>query len=564
MTATGVPTPCDEEVVTVASQLDARAGEASAQPRIGGHLVAETLQALGAEVAFGLPGVHALAMWEGLRTSPIRAIATRTELCAGFAADGYARSSNRAVPLLLSTGPGALNSLTAVMEAASSHVPVVAISSQIPAGLIGRGRGYLHELPDQIGSFAPLVKHAVRATSAEAIPGVLARAWQIALTPPTGPVFVEIPVDLLTGETTVCVAARLHTEIARPAADVSAAVGELQAAAWPVIWAGGGVIRSGAQAELLALAERLGATVVTTYMGKGAIPDDHPLAAGCGCDEEAFQELLRDADVVLAVGTELGAETTGQYALRFDGRLIQIDAAPERIGATYPALGLVGDARTTLRALIDALGEPGREPGTAAGRAAAVRARIADGLHGQGRELELGLLETIAAALAPDAIITVDMTILGYWAAPHLPLKQGQQFLYPLGSGTLGYAWPAALGASVAHPGRPVLAVVGDGGLQYAIAELGTAAQHGINATLLVIDDGGYGILREYQQDAFGETTDVELPGKDLVAIAQAYGVPVRQATPADLGEHLRWGFAQAGPAAVVLRTRLVAAQPTP
>ena len=162
---------------------------------------------------------------------------------------------------------------------------------------------------------------------------------------------------------------------------------------------------------------------------------------------------------------------------------------------------------------------------------------------GQGRELERGLLHTIEDVLPPDAITAWDMTILGYWAAPHLRLGADQQFLYPLGSGTLGYAWPAAIGASVAHPGRPALAVVGDGGLQYAIAELGTAAQHQINATLLVVDDGGYGILREYQQDAFGETTAVELPGKDLGAIAAAYGVPVRQATPQDLGGQLRWAL---------------------
>src|ERR1700758_284047 len=131
--------------------------------RIGGHLVAESLVALGARVAFGVPGIHALAIWEALRTSSIRTYGTRTELCAGFAADGYARSSGRPAPLLLSTGPGALNSLTALMEAASAHVPVVAISSQIPRQLLGRGRGYLHELPDQLSAFAPIVKHTARA-----------------------------------------------------------------------------------------------------------------------------------------------------------------------------------------------------------------------------------------------------------------------------------------------------------------------------------------------------------------------------------------------------------------
>jgi acetolactate synthase-1/2/3 large subunit len=534
--------------------------------RIGGHLVVETLEALGAEVAFGVPGVHALAIWEALRTSSIRVYGTRTELCAGFAADGYARSSGRPAPLLLSTGPGALNSLTALMEAASSHVPVVAIASQIPAELLGRGRGYLHELPDQLASFAPLVKHAGRASSVESIPGVLARAWEVALTPPCGPVFVEIPVDLLRDEAAAPAPGPLPIDVPRAAAPVTAAAAELRAAARPVIWAGGGVIRSGAQAELRELAERIGAPVATTYMGKGALPADHPLSAGSGCDEAAFQELLASADVVLCVGTELGAETTGQYGLRFDGRVIQIDAAPERIGATYRALGLVGDARATLRALVDELGVTagaGARAGDGAQRAAAVHRRIDAGLDEQGRELERGLLRTIEDVLPSDALTAWDMTILGYWAAPHLRLGADQQFLYPLGSGTLGYAWPAAIGASIAHPDRPVLAVVGDGGLQYAIAELGTAAQHAVNATLLVIDDGGYGILREYQRDAFGETTAVELPGKDTAAIAAAYGVPVRQATPQDLDAQLSWALGVNGPAAVILQARLVAAQPT-
>ena len=165
--------------------------------RTGGRLVAECLEALGAEVAFGVPGIHALAVWDGLRTSPIRTVGLRTELSAGFAADGYARTSGRPAPLLLSTGPGALISLAALMEAASAHVPVVAIASQIPRDLIGAGRGFLHELPDQKASFAPVVKWAARAESAGEIPELLAESWRRALTPPSGPVFVEIPVDLL-------------------------------------------------------------------------------------------------------------------------------------------------------------------------------------------------------------------------------------------------------------------------------------------------------------------------------------------------------------------------------
>lgn len=543
-----------------------RATDAGA--RIGGHVVAESLAALGAEVAFGVPGVHALAMWEAMRTGPVTAYGTRTELSAAFAADGYARSSGRAAPLLLSTGPGALNSLTGLMEAASSHVPVVAISSQIPADLIGRGRGYLHELNDQLASFAPIVKHAARAHSIASIPGLLAQAWRIALTPPSGPVYLEIPVDLLRepapGGPVTTLEAMVERQCA-PLEQVLAAASRLAHAKRPVIWAGGGVLRSAATRELRELAELIQAPVATTYMGKGAIDADHPLAAGSGCDEAAFQELLSGADVVLCVGTELGAETTAQYELRFGGQVIHLDAAPERIGVTYSALPLVGDAKLTLLALVSELSQEHETPQSDAHtRVAAVHERIRSGLRSQGRDTELGLLQTVEQTLPYNAITVWDMTILGYWAAPHLRLAADQEFLYPMGSGTLGYAWPAAIGARVAHPKRPVLGVMGDGGLQYAIAELGTAAQHGIAAKLLVVDDGGYGILREYQRDSFGQTTATELPGKNLEQIADAYGVSVRTAAPETLDAQLRWAFDEPGPAVVVLRQLIAAAQPTP
>ena len=534
--------------------------------RIGGHVVVETLAALGAQVAFGVPGVHALAMWDALRTSEVRAFGTRTELCAGFAADGYARSSGRPAPLLLSTGPGALNSLTALMEAARAHVPVVAISSQIPRELLGTHRGYLHKLDGQLASFAPIVKHAARAESTEAIAAMVAEAWAIALTPPSGPVYLEIPVDVLRAQagSDAAPAPNLDPPAPQPASpqSVSEAAALLAGAERPVLWAGGGVLRSGARTELAMLAETLDAPVVSTFMGKGAIDEGHPLAVGSGCDEAAVLELLADADVVLAVGTELGADTTDQYRLRFDGRLIHLDAAPERIGVSYPALPLVGDARATLIALLTGLPEAsGRAAG--AERAAKVRERIAAGLATQAREDELALLGAVERALPPDAVSTWDMTILAYWAAAHLRLGAGQQFHYPLGSGTLGYAWPAALGAAAAGSDRKVLAVCGDGGFAYGMAELATARQHDVDATLLVVDDGGYGILREYQRADYAETVAVDLAQPDLVRMAEAFGVPVRGGGIDAAEQNLRWALELDGPAVVVVKARLVAALPT-
>jgi acetolactate synthase-1/2/3 large subunit len=319
----------------------------------------------------------------------------------------------------------------------------------------------------------------------------------------------------------------------------------------PVVWAGGGVLRSGAWEELRAVSDRLGAPVVTTYMGKGAFPEDDPAAVGTALDEPAVRELLGGADVLLAVGTELGAETTGQYGLQLSGRLIHVDADPRRIGATYEALGLVGDAKPVLAALAERLPGPAREDG--AGRAAAVHERIAE----ERREPELDLLRTIRAALPRTAVTAWDMTILAYWAAAHFPVYEPRTFHYPLGSGTLGYAWPAALGASLAAPGRRTLAVVGDGGFNYGIAELAAAHQHGLDAKLLLVDDGGYGILREYQRDQFGETTDVDLVEPDFRALVEAFGVPVVSVEPDALAEALEAAFAKDGPAVVHLRARL-------
>jgi acetolactate synthase I/II/III large subunit len=544
---------------------EAAAAQRSAPAR-GADVLVRAMEALGATAVFGVPGTHALAIWEALRQSPIASLGTRTELNAGFAADGYARASGRVAPLLLSTGPGALNSLTALMESASAHVPVVAISSQIPRELIGRGRGFLHDLPDQRASLAPIVKRAWRAESAAGLADVLAEAWRTALEPPSGPVYLEVPVDVLDGPAEgAAITARLRSpaEMVPSPGALAAAAELLNAAERPVLWAGGGIERSGAWAQLRALAERLRAPVATTYMGKGAFPADHPLAAGSACDDAAYQELLTAADVVLCLGTELGAETTGQYELRFSGKLIQIDAAPERIGATYPALPLVGDAAAVLEALTPLVAE--RKPdGRAEQQVQAVRERIASGLDSQGRALERGILDDIAAAAGPEAVISWDMTIMGYWAAAHLPVIRPRTFLYPLGSGTLGYAWPAAMGAQAALPGARTLAVVGDGGIHYGLTELASARQHNLAAKLLIVDDGGYGILREYQRDAFGETHSVDLVQPDFEAACTAFEVPVRAVEAPGLREALDWAFATEGPAVVVLRAAVAAHRPTP
>ena len=535
-----------------------------AATRIGGHVVAESLRALGAEVVFGLPGVHVLPVWEGLRASELRVIGFRQELNAAFAADGYARVTGKPAPLVVSTGPGAFMTLAPLVEAFSAFVPVVVVASQIDADAIGGGHGHLHETPDQAASFAPLVKWTARARSTLEIPTVLAEAWRRAATPPQGPVYVEIPYDVLLASADTEEIAELNGDpapVPLPAADeLDYAASLLGAAERPVIIAGGGAARSAATAELLELATRLDAPVATTYTGKGTFPERHPLALGSSWDDAAHRDLLADADVVLCVGSWLGYDVTDGFRMRLRGTLIQIDAAPERIGINLPAVGLVGDAKDTLRALLDRV--PPGPPRSGEARVAVVRTSVAGGLAAQADRLAVDVLETVESLLPQGAAAAWDSTILAYAACWYLRVDEPRHFLYPAGSSTLGYGLPAALGAAVASPGAPVLAVVGDGGFQYGIAELATARQQGLDVTLLLVDDGGYGILREYQDHRGFAHTGVDLEHPDFVALCQAFDIPARRATAPSLREDLEWALGQPGPAAVFLEEAL--AMPVP
>jgi acetolactate synthase I/II/III large subunit len=536
--------------------LNVRAAE-----RLGGHVVAESLQALGAEVVFGVPGVHALPIWEGLHATALPVIGFRQELNSAFAADGLARVTRRPVPVVASTGPGALMTLGALAESARAFVPVLVISSQIEAAAIGAGRGELHELVDQPASFAPLVKSTATAASPVQIPAVLAAAWRLAATPPPGPVYVELPVDVLqapAGEAVPDLDGAPGPSPGPPADALDRVAARLAAAARPAVIAGGGVVRAGAEPELAALAKRLGAPVATTYTGKGALPERHPLALGSAWSERAYLDLLAGADVVLCVGSWLGPELTDSWRLRLGGDLIQIDAAGERIGLNLPAEGLVGDAKQTLEALLARVGEGQAKDGAA--KAADVRRRIARGLLTQNRRLELELPDVIERVLPAGAAAAWDSTILAYVAALYGRVSEPRRFLYPAGSSTLGYALPAALG--VAAGGIRALAVVGDGGVQYGLAELATALQHRLDVAVLIVDDGGYGILREYQAAAGFGLHGVDLEQPDWVELAAAYGVPARRSAPERIEGDLRWALETAGPTVVALAARPAMPEP--
>ncbi|MBX9399315.1 thiamine pyrophosphate-binding protein, partial [Streptomyces sp. TRM72054] len=523
--------------------------------RNGGDLVVETLAGLGATTVFGLPGQHALGMFDALRRSDLRYVGLRVENNAGFAADAYGRITGEAAPLLLSTGPGALTSLAALQEARAASAPVLAISSQIPTAGLGGGRhGYLHELPDQAASFRGVVKsvHTVRTQSQ--IPSAIAEAWQSALTAPHGPVWVEIPQDVLLAETPLPMVTGLDAtpEELVPRPELTAVAADLLSkASRPAIIAGGGVVRADASKKLRRLAERLQAPVVTTFGGKGAFPWEHPLSLQSWLEDRHMTDFLEDADVLLVVGSGLGELSSNYYTFKPRGRVVQIEADLGKLESNHPALGIHADARLALQALLETVED--RQDTGAPERVREVLGRIAARIAGQELTLEQQVLASVRRALPSDSPSFWDMTILAYWAWSAFDPKAPNTMHSAQGAGGLGYGFPAALGAAAADPTRPVLAVSGDGGALYSIAELATARQYDLPVTWLIVDDGGYGILREYMTDAFGEATATELTRPDYVALAESFGVPGVRTTPETLEQALAKALASAGPSVVVL-----------
>ncbi|MGW4504965.1 thiamine pyrophosphate-binding protein [Streptomyces sp. NPDC004436] len=556
----------DHDLVLRPTEAQKAAALAPPPGRTGGDLVVETLRGLGATTVFGLPGQHALGLFDAVGRSDLRLVTLRVENNAGFAADAYGRITGEAVPLLLSTGPGALTALPALAEAAAASSPVLAVSSQVPvAGLGGGRRGHLHELRDQAASFRDVVKSVHTAGTPSQIPSVIAEAWESALTVPPGPVWVEIPEDVLRAETFIPqvtgMDATPHELAPRPELTALAAHW-LENASRPVIVAGGGVVRSDAAGKLKQLAERLDAPVVTTFGGKGAFPWTHPLSLQSWLEDRHTTDFLEDADVLLVVGSGLGELSSNYHTFFPTGRVVQIEADLGKLESNHSALGIHADARLALQALLETVSE--RSDPQAPERVRALLADVAARLAGQDLTLEQELLASVRAALPARSPSFWDMTILSYWAWSAFDAKHPNTMHSAQGAGGLGYAFPAALGACVAEPGTPVLAVSGDGGAMYSIAELATARQHDLDVTWLIVDDGGYGILREYMTDAFdGRTTGTELTRPDFAALAESFGVPAATTTPATLRADLAKALATPGPSVLVLPVTLRMFAPT-
>ena len=493
--------------------------------RSGAHALVESLLGEELGVLFGIPGVGTLAVYDAFLDHPgLRAIGVRHEQAAVFMADGFARSSGRIGVAFTSGGPGALNTLTAMSTAFNDSVPVLHLTSENPATVRRKGKGYFHDIADQFGVFRPVTGFGFQAALPDEIPTAIHAAAYALRNRRARPALVEVAQDAFSMPTDAPIPAPAPHRAAAPRADETRkAAAAIASARRPVIWAGGGAVAAGAGDALVRLAELTGAPVLTSQKGKGAIPASHPLHVGGWAKEAPVRRLVDDSDLLIAVGTRFSYFPTAGWTLDLPARMVHIDADPAEIGRNYPVeVGVVADARLAVEELLDALVEQGYEPRPS--READVAEALRRIRAAVGRPVEIDVLDQIRAALPPQARVVNDPTTLAFWARSHWTTDCPRTWTVPSGFGTLGYALPAAIGGKVATPEHPSVAIIGDAGVMFTIQDLMTAVQERIPVIVLVFNDEGYGVERRHQDHLYGRRSGVDIRPPDFVALAESFG----------------------------------------
>jgi acetolactate synthase I/II/III large subunit len=501
----------------------------------GGEAVRAALETLGVRCVFGVPSQHNLALYDALaRSKQIRVVGARHEAGAAHAADGYARATGELGVAIVSTGPGSANAMNGLYEASFGSSPVMLVTTQINRVHLGKNKGFIHDAENQLAMLRTVTRRAERVLHAHQIFETVVALGRDIVTGRPQPGAVEIPTDLLDARTP----ADFQTpppvpRVAPDAAAIDNAAALIARARRPIVWLGGGCVRSGAADAVRAFVEHLGAPVVTTLNGRSALPSDHPLAVGNATHYPPFRRLLEEADLVLAVGTRFQAVATGFWSLPLGKQLVQVDVDASMISRNYPAAAaVIGDAALALDALRGAI--PGRNVDPeflALGHTVrdALLAESARRIGGDHVRL-CGILDEI---LPDGRNVVCDATMVGNsWAGFRLPVRDFRGFTYST-SLAIGPALPLAIGAAIGS-GRRTVAIHGDGGVMLNIGELATAVEAKAPVTLIVFNDKGYGVLKMLQTAAGVTPFGVDLHTPDFVALANAMGMPAERVDDPD------------------------------
>lgn len=507
-----------------------------------GEVLVNLLEGYGVDHVFGIPGVHTVELYRGLAGSSIRHITPRHEQGAGFMADGYARTRGKPGVCFIITGPGMTNITTAMGQAYADSIPMLVISSVQSRDQLGGGRGKLHELPNQSALVSGVAAFSHTLMSAADLPQVLARAFAVFESARPRPVHIEIPLDVLVEPADFLLPGRpVRGSRAGAAPQAVAQMAErLAGAKRPLILAGGGALA--ADAALARLAEHLQAPVALTINAKGLLPASHPLQIGSTQSLPATRELVAEADVVLAIGTEL-AETdydvTFKGGFEIPGSLLRIDIDPDQTVRNYlPELALVADAELAAEALLAALQaqpQPVRESTWGVARVSNLRQTLAAGWD-QPTLSQTRLLSAILERL-PNAVLVGDSTQPVYTGNLTLDMHQPRRwFNASTGYGTLGYALPAAMGAwlgSAEQIGQraPAVCLIGDGGLQFTLPELASAVEAQVPLIVLLWNNQGYEEIKKYMVNRAIEPVGVDIHTPDFIGVARALGAAAEHVT---------------------------------
>ncbi|WP_257169278.1 thiamine pyrophosphate-dependent enzyme [Bradyrhizobium sp. SRS-191] len=497
----------------------------------GGEAIVSGLVAHGVDTVFGLPGAQVYGLFDAFHQAQLKVVGARHEQACGYMAFGYARASGRPGVFSVVPGPGVLNAGAALLTAFGCNEPVLCLTGQVPTDYLGRGRGHLHEMPDQLATLRTFVKWAERIEYPDSAPTLVSRAFQEMLSGRRGPAALEMPWDVFTQKAETS-AAKPLAPFTPPQPDpdrIVKAAALITSAKAPMIFVGSGAIE--AREEILEFAEMIDAPVVAFRSGRGIVSNAHEL----GLTMAAAYKLWPTTDLMIGIGSRMELPASFRWPFKPDGlKSIRIDIDPAEMRRLVVDAGIVSDAKAGTAALMAAVSKADYRK--TSGRRATIREATAATLQAiQKVQPQMAYLNVLRDVLPPEAIVTDELSQVGFASWYGFPVYEPRTFITSGYQGTLGAGFPTALGAKVAHPDKPVVAITGDGGFMFAVQELATAVQYNIGVVTLVFNNNSYGNVRRDQRERFdGRVVASDLVNPDFVKLAESFGVAAARVTAPD------------------------------
>ena len=497
----------------------------------GGEAIVNGLVAHGVDTVFGLPGAQIYGLFDAFHQAQLKVIGARHEQACGYMAFGYARSSGKPGVFSVVPGPGVLNASAALLTAFGCNEPVLCLTGQVPTQFLGKGRGHLHEMPDQLATLRTFVKWADRIEYPDNAPALVSRAFQEMLSGRRGPASLEMPWDVFTQRTQVT-AVEPFDPLPAPQADpdrIKQAADLIAGSKAPMIFVGSGAIEAGE--EILELAEMIDAPVVAFRSGRGIVSNAHEL----GLTMAAAYKLWPKTDLMIGIGTRMELPTMSRWPYQPAGlKCVRIDIDPVELRRWPADAGVIADAKAGTADLVAAVRKAGYSK--TSGRRAAIREATATTEQEIQRvQPQMAYLKILREVLPADAIVTDELSQVGFASWYGFPIYQPRTFVTSGYQGTLGSGFPTALGAKVANPNKPVVAITGDGGFMFGVQELATAVQFKIGVVTLVFNNNAYGNVRRDQRQHFdGRVVASDLVNPDFVKLAESFGAGAARVTSPD------------------------------